>query len=100
MLVNEGGTPRFAIQHTTFAGSICDDYGGMLYGFPPAAIWQPHIRAYNHLPYSQYDCTQPDCMARDGTVVIGDHCLQWIADPFGMGGPPYTTGYGVVFVWS
>jgi len=100
VLFNDGGTPRFSIQHTTFAGSTYDDYDGMLYGFPPAVITYPHVRAYNHFPYSQYDYTELDYMAKDGTVVIGDHCLQWVADQYGVGGPPYTTGYGVVFRWN
>jgi len=100
VLFNDGGTPRFSIQHTTFAGSTYDDYDGMLYGLPPAVIPYAHVRAYNHFPEQQYDYRELDYMVKDATVVVGDHCLQWVADPYGVGGPPYTTGYGVIFRWN
>ena len=100
VLFKDGSTPKFSIQHTTFAGSTYDDLDGMLYGFPPAVISYPHVRAYNFFPETQYDYTELDYQVKQGTVVIGDHCLQWVADPYGAGGPPYTTGYGVVFRWN
>ncbi|MFW5740911.1 MAG: hypothetical protein ACOC1F_11150, partial [Myxococcota bacterium] len=100
VLFNDNGTPRFSIQHTTFAGSTYDDGDGMVYGMVPQMIPYAHVRAYNHAPETQYDYIELDYMVKDATVVLGDGCLQWVADPYGVGGPPYTTGYGVIFNWN
>ncbi|HEY3360194.1 MAG TPA: hypothetical protein VGQ83_43485 [Polyangia bacterium] len=100
VLFLDGGAAKLSIQHTTFAGSTYDDTDGMVYGFPPQVVQYPHIRAYNHAPASQYDYLELDYMAVNGTVVLGDGCLQWTADAYGQGGPPYTQGYAVVFRWD
>lgn len=100
VLFNDGGSPKFSIQHTTFAGSTYDDGDGMVYGFPPEVIRYPHLRAYNHAPQRPSDYRELDYQAVDGTIVLGEGCLQWVADAFGQGGPPYTEGYGVIFRWN
>ena len=99
VLFLDQGTPKLSMQHETFAGSGYDDQDGMVYGLSPTPLTYPHIRAWNHSPAGQYDYIELDYQVKAGTLVLGDDCARWTADPFGQGQGPYTEGFATRFVW-
>ena len=94
----DGGTPKLSIQHVTFAAGGYPDSRGMVYGFPPEVIPYPHVRAYNVTPANASDYRDLDILVKDGTLVLGDRCARWTADPYGTG-EPYAGQYGALFRW-
>lgn len=98
VLFDDGGVPTLSIQHTTFAPGGYPDDDGMLYEFPPSPITYPHIRAFNQFPRYDSDYIDLDYQVTDGTLVLGEDCASWTAEPFGKP-EPHTEQYGVLFRW-
>ena len=99
VLFLDQGTPKLSMQHETFVGSGYTDKDGMVYGLSPTPLTFPHLRAWNHSPSSQYDYIELDYQVKAGTLVLGDGCARWTADPFGQGQGPYTEGFATRFGW-
>ena len=98
VLFDDNGQPKLSLQHQSFGAGGYPDEDGAVYGFPPEVIAYPHLRAYNEFPLWPNDYEDLDYQVKDGTMVLGDGCARWFADPYGTG-TPYTVQYAILFRW-
>ncbi len=95
VLFDDGGTPAMSIQHTSFGAGAYDDDLGMVYGYPPAVISYPHVRAFNDTA-SGSDYIDLDYQVKGTGISYGDGCARWTAEPFGA---PLSIDWAVRFTW-
>lgn len=95
VLFNDGGVPAMSIQHTSFGLGNYPDDDGMVYGFPPALISYPHVRAFNDTATGS-DYIDLDDQVKGTGITYGDGCVRWTAEPFGAS---LTHDWAVRFTW-
>jgi hypothetical protein len=98
VLFDDEDTPRLSVQHVTFDIAGYPDTDGMVYDLPPTVIDLAHVRAYDDDPDFDYYYQDLDWLVRNGTLVLGEDCARWVADPY-VQQPPYTEQYAALFRW-
>lgn len=98
VLFDDEGTPRLSMQHVTFPTGGYPDTDGVVYDLPPAVVGFAHLRAYDDDPDFEYYYQDLDYLVTDATLVVGQDCAVWTANPYGAN-EPFVEQYGVVFHW-
>jgi len=98
VLFDDEGTPRLSMQHVTFPTGGYPDTDGVVYDLPPSVVDFAHLRAYDDDPDFEYYYQDLDYLVTDATLILGDDCAVWTANPYGTG-EPFLEQYAAVFHW-
>jgi hypothetical protein len=79
VLFDDAGTPKLSVRHDTHLAHYPNDHDeGLVFGFPPATIAYPMMRAWNVTPDHQYDYRDlENYLGRDAQLFASPNCARF-----------------------
>ena len=81
VLFDDAGAPKLSIRHDTHLAHYPNDHEeGLVFGFPPATIPYPRMRAWNVSPDNQYDYRDlENYIGRDAQLFVSPNCARFVS---------------------